>query len=521
MLTASWDGIGPGARLGMLIAATAVLGLLLRPLTRRAPIVTRMFELLFAVLVPLDVAALALTLGGGWPTASFTAGAVGLVSGTLFRFHLGPRTRLADGGLILAGGAVGIGVAALVGTSAALIVGLLAALAIVVAPWRNASVGWATLAGLAPIALTIDGSTIVGQGTLTRAGLLGDAVGFGAPAAALLAGAVFVYFFLGSQDARYLGATTVALGLGSIATWAHYDPPTSGLLPAAAAVFLLVELLSTGIRRPDLTPLVRRWAEGFEFGVGPLLSCIVLGRTFDTLGGEANQTVFLAAAWMTIGWLLASVRIRSMVPVAGAVLMAASGLAALQVDPFVIGSLLAATGAAWIIGTWRRGTTASVMTGALTATVGIWTIAVDVEAAGLTIYVAPLAAALLLVGERQAMNSWAHWPASLTLLTIAALQGHDVTGLDRHLTFLTLCGVGAAALGAARSQAAPLLLGTAIAITVGGYQLLDVTVGLAAWGWLSIAGATLLAIAALLEVTALPAEEHPAHLLEDITTRFR
>lgn len=85
LAAARWDRFGPGSRLTILVAASAVVFAITQALRQVAPDTTRALNVLVATLIPVDVATLVIVSGGTWRPALVAAGPAAVISSETLR----------------------------------------------------------------------------------------------------------------------------------------------------------------------------------------------------------------------------------------------------------------------------------------------------------------------------------------------------------------------------------------------------------------------------------------------------
>jgi hypothetical protein len=331
-----WGTLPEAAKLALVGALTG--GFLLggRALARTLPATGDVLYHLGALLLPVDVAGLAVRGQWGWRWLLLAEGLVGVVAlGALARARSGSvvlRVASAASMPVLAAGVAGltpvpVAVVLIVLTVAADALGRLGIAGALagVSPseatgWRRAAAGWAALAGLAPlvgvvlVAVTRPGAwtgTYLGAGTLTDLGLLGRPLALTAGATGLVAAWV-----LGRRARERTDPALAFLALGCVATGAVASVVTPGItagtgMVAAAAAFLGLELAAwLAGRDPFWGPVVRSVAGVAEAVVsiptvvtagGFVALAAVLGFIGDLASWSGSAALALgitAAAWL-------------------------------------------------------------------------------------------------------------------------------------------------------------------------------------------------------------------------------
>ncbi len=331
-----WGTLPEAAKLALVGALTG--GCLLggRALARTLPATGDVLYHLGALLLPVDVAGLAVRGQWGWRWLLLAEGLVGVVAlGGLARVRSGSvvlRVASAASMPLLAAGAAGLTPVPVAVVLIALAVvadelgrlGVAGALAGIspteAVGWRRAAAGWAAAAGLAPlvgvvlVAVTRPGGwtgTSLGAGTLTDLGLLGRPLALTAGATGLMAAWV-----LGRRARERTDPALAFLALGCIATGAVASVVTPGItagtgVVAAAAAFLGLELAAwLAGRDPFWGPVVRAAAGVVEAVVsiptvvtagGFVALAAVLGFIGDLASWSGSAALALgitAAAWL-------------------------------------------------------------------------------------------------------------------------------------------------------------------------------------------------------------------------------
>ena len=308
---ARWDQFGPGTRLAILLAASAVVLGSTQVLRRNAPETTRALDVLIATLVPTDVAALTIVSGGTWRTALVASGPAAVIASEVLRRR--DPTIIGELGIATGGVLTMAGLAASFEMSTPVLVAALGLLAVVAAPGgrrRSFGIIWATLAGLAPALRVLDEAVFTGMGTLRDLGLLDAAEAWEMAVAGLVATAALVY--VANRDrapivALIAVATTVATGLQ---LWATYEPPaTFGILALAIALGLVEIALAH--------PFFRSLESGYSKIVGDvnavatgMLTLVVAARAWTHFvdGGPLSEHHQYTATVLAAVWLVGDLR---------------------------------------------------------------------------------------------------------------------------------------------------------------------------------------------------------------------
>ncbi|MDH3704687.1 MAG: DUF2157 domain-containing protein [Acidimicrobiia bacterium] len=241
LVSARWEQFGPGARLAILLGASAAVFGATELLRRAAPVTARALDVLVAVLVPIDVAALVIVSGSTWRSALVAAGLATVVSSETLRRR--DPTILTDLGTVTGAVLAACGLAAISDVSAPLLVAGLGLVMVLVGP-RDRWMGiiWAALAGLTPALRVLDEVVFTGMGTLREMGLFDAAVRWETVTVGAIA---TVALGLAAQIQRRLVAVPLAVavaGATTIQVWVEIDPPSTVVLTAVAIVLGLFEL---------------------------------------------------------------------------------------------------------------------------------------------------------------------------------------------------------------------------------------------------------------------------------------
>ena len=140
-------------------------------------------------------------------------------------------------------------------------------------------------------------------------------------------------------------------------------------------------------------------------------------------------------------------------------------------------------------------------------------------------YVLPVVVLLFAVGLRTRAegraSSWVAYGPAIGLLGGTALAERIAGGAGWHAVLAGAVGVIAVMVGGAHRLAAPLLLGTALLVTLAGYETLGVTAGLPTWTWLAAGGSALLAAGVAMERQNVGPIETGRRLVDVVGERFR
>ncbi len=265
VVATNWDTIGRSVRVAGLVAATAGLVIAAERLRSLVPTSASIIAHAGTALTASVGIAMLSLFGVTWP-GCLLAGGVVLIVAT--EFQAGRWRRVTMHLAQIAGWAIAAtGAAALLGTSAGL-VAMIGSVALLAAGAQRRSVSLAVLAVLSP-ALTALADAGIGDGTLLRAGLVGERLGWSGPAVGLLAGTVIGAIALHRRNnplvlvaaaSPVIGVVTgLAAADGSAVAW--WSVPGLALIAAELALWLL----PTDRFRSAITELVDVGAVGLAF----------------------------------------------------------------------------------------------------------------------------------------------------------------------------------------------------------------------------------------------------------------
>jgi hypothetical protein len=186
VVAGNWQDIAPGAKFGVLLAATLALGIAAERSRTVVPASARAVAHLAAALTaPVGIAALAVA-GGTWPGCVIAGGMSAFVTCIVQARRW--RAPLLDAAAVVAVGLALVGMAAVTPVP----VGVLGAVAacLMLAARREAGATALGLAGAAAPFLTVLAERRIGPGTLDRIGATGPELAWGAPVAGFLAAGV-------------------------------------------------------------------------------------------------------------------------------------------------------------------------------------------------------------------------------------------------------------------------------------------------------------------------------------------
>jgi hypothetical protein len=201
------------------------------------------------------------------------------------------------------------------------------------------------------------------------------------------------------------------------------------------------------------------------------------------------------------------------------------GLAAATGDVGASGTaliLLGAIGAAYSI--VHRSTLGAIGAGVV-VTVGVWAHLVEAEVTVLDAYLAPVAIGLMLAGLKARtaaprVSSWVAYGPAIVVLGGSALLERLQGGDGIHALVAGTVAVAAVLTGGGRRLVGPLLLGTALLVTLTVHESLDVTRTVPTWGWLALGGTVLLSAGIAMERLDTTPVETGRRLVDVVQERF-
>ncbi len=141
--------------------------------------------------------------------------------------------------------------------------------------------------------------------------------------------------------------------------------------------------------------------------------------------------------------------------------------------------------------------------GAAIATVGTWSLLVELGRTDLDLFLLPVAVQLGLAGagSRRAgdTSSWIAYAPAILLVGLPAVLERVWGGPGWHGLLAGAVGVAAVTIGGARGLRGPLLVGVGLVVAVVVVETLAVVVGVPTWAWLTAGGVALIGAAAVME----------------------
>ena len=332
-----WDRLPEAAKLAVVGGLTGAFLAGGRVLRRTLPATGDVLFHLGALLLPVDLAGLGMRASVGWRHLLLAEGALGVgVLGAL---------AAASGSVVLAWTAtasmvaLALGVAAVSPVPAAVVLAA-AAVAAAVAGARRQAVAWSAVASLGPVlafavAAVVDGG-LPGAGVLAALGLDGTAWAF--PGCAV-ASAVLAREARARSDLALAGLAVGGLATGLVTAWLDAGVGNRTTVLALPVAFLAVEVVALLAERdPFWRHLARGGAALAEVGaaavgglwtLGLVLAAPIVDTGLDLLSDEPGWTpqpdAGTALAALAVGWLVAGLRRREDAPVLASAARAAVG----------------------------------------------------------------------------------------------------------------------------------------------------------------------------------------------------
>lgn len=244
-VASNWDRIPPPAKLAAISFLTGVFLTAGRSLRRTLPGTAGALTHLGAFLIPVDVMAMGVHLHASAEVIALVEGVVGAAA--FWLIERSERSGLLRGASAAAVVVACAGFAGIAGIPAALVLAAVAGVGLI-AGVRRAAVGWALIAGLAPLAAITGFAAADPPWVLTTFGLAGDAVRGWAALSGLLCATVLA---VEAQRRTEPGLAVLALVTGVVGvgtSWASGSPSVDTNLVAAALVVLAAEVTALLLR---------------------------------------------------------------------------------------------------------------------------------------------------------------------------------------------------------------------------------------------------------------------------------
>lgn len=309
-----WDEIPDAAKLATVVLATGtalVLGRWLRP---RLPVTASALFHLGAFLLPIDVGALAVDRGVGWPGVVLAEGVAGLVAFTLLaRWERTAPLRWAVGA---SGIAFAVGLAAVspegtagVPLSPGVVLAALGAAALAGGRQRLAT-AWAAAAATTPL-VAVGASVAPPTGAWAELGVAPPVHPWAALAVGLVAATILGIEAHRRGDLGLAAASLGAVVLGAVGSWTDARPGPQATQLALAAGFALAEVGALLVRGDDLwrrpAGLAARALE-VPAGAGALAAATLVALHPFGATATPSGTVAGACALVGLGWFVADLR---------------------------------------------------------------------------------------------------------------------------------------------------------------------------------------------------------------------
>lgn len=337
-----WDSLPEAAKLALVGALTG--GFLVggRALRRTLPATGDVLFHLGAFLLPIDVAGLCVRAQVGWRNLVLAEGLLGVAALGSLAIATSSVVLLWAAGLSMV--VLTVGVAAVTPVAAPLLLAGAAAGAHVLGR-RRAAIGWAAVAGVAPVLATGVGNGLalaagreLGAGTLVELGLAGTAAALSAVASGVLCAVVLGREAHRRKDLALVALAGVSLLSGAGTAWAAADPSDDAALLTWPAVFVVLQLAAIVAARDTFW---RRPARGVAL-LGEVLAALAMPvalfwvavaplveEGIDLLTDDAGMDPWpvgaTALALLATGWVLAGWRRQSPKPTILEALRAAVG----------------------------------------------------------------------------------------------------------------------------------------------------------------------------------------------------
>lgn len=284
------------------------------------------------------------------------------------------------------------------------------------------------------------------------------------------------------------------------------------LVCSAVALFLSIDAWRTGDERVGVAAVLSAQAPialgahlaGFDLaGIGLVMcAAAVVAAGLATLSWPKWESATTAAvvAPLVLGLSLTSVDASAF----GTALLIAGGISFVAALVAVAAWLAHLGGAFLTAGTW------------------VHLMVADVQAS--EPYIAPIALHLAVIGwqlrRTRSVDSWAAFGPAVAILGGSALAERIDGSGAWHAVVAGAVGVIAVSAGGWFRLIAPLILGTAILVTVTVYESLATLATVPTWAWLALGGTTLLGVGVALERTGTSPVEAGRRVADVLSTRF-
>jgi hypothetical protein len=201
-----------------------------------------------------------------------------------------------------------------------------------------------------------------------------------------------------------------------------------------------------------------------------------------------------------------------------------AGLVASSADPQYFGDAVVVTGALLVAAAIATRVEAVAHVGGGLIIVGSWTHLATGEVQVTEAYVLPVAVHLVLAGARarrvRPLSSWVAYGPAIGLLGLSALDERLGGGAGWHALVAGCIGVAAVAAGGWRRLSGPLVIGTALVVSVTLHETLAAVASVPTWLWLATGGTVLLGLGVQLERTDTSPVEAGRRVVDVMTERF-
>jgi hypothetical protein len=241
-----WDTLPEAAKLGLVAALTGAFLVGGRAVRRTLPSTGDVLFHLGAFLLPVDVAGLNVRLSLGWRTLLLAEGLLGTAAIGALAAGTGSTVlawTAASSAVVLA-----LGVAAVTAVPAPLALAA-AAVGAAVTGRRRCAIGWAAVAGLAPVlgagaarVLAAAAGRDLGAGTLAELGLAGTTAARWAALSGLVCAAVLTREAGRAKDLGLAALAGLSLASGAGTAWAAASPSLEAWMLALPSLFVAVEV---------------------------------------------------------------------------------------------------------------------------------------------------------------------------------------------------------------------------------------------------------------------------------------
>jgi hypothetical protein len=292
-VASNWDRIPPPAKLAAICFLTGVFLVSGRSLRHTLPATAGALTHLGAFLIPVDIAAMGVHLHASAEVIALVEGSVSAVA--FWLIERGERSALLRWASAAAVVVASAGVAGLTGVPAEVVVAVVAAIGLA-AGARRAAVGWALVAGLAPLVAAVASQLPRIPWALQTFALAGDAAEWWSAGSGLLAAAVLVVEAQRRTEPGLAALALVAAVVGVGTSWTAAAPSADTNLVALASLVLLAEVVALLLRHDSFwarltggLASVLEWPAAFGAVAGAVAVFSTLGvdRAPDMVPGPA------------------------------------------------------------------------------------------------------------------------------------------------------------------------------------------------------------------------------------------